>query len=147
MTVSNFNEGSLEGRVAELNNKITPIGTVSTAENSSGETTSDSTWTTIKTLSLVAGTYVVTGDLTFNTSSNGIRILILDTTESTVNLYDNSVLATGRADLSKTRIVTLMSIAGKSKRCGNVFIPFTASVASEPSEGIGAATPSPKKLK
>ena len=48
---------------------------------------------------------------------------------------------TASSDARKTVVDMVRRVAEK------VFIPFTASVASEPSEGIGAATPSPKKLK
>jgi len=93
--------------VEDLNKQIANIGTVSNADESSGVSASSSSWTTIKTLSLAKGTYVITGDLTFENNSNGIRIMILDTTETETNLYDNSVLASGRADLNKTRIFEL----------------------------------------
>lgn len=82
------------------------IGVVSTVDNTVNSVTS-STWTTISTLALGIGVYVITGDLWFTGNQSGIRIMILDTEESVVNSYDNSVLGTGRTDLNKTRILTL----------------------------------------
>jgi hypothetical protein len=90
-----------------LSDQIGNLGIISTADNSTGQSVSNATWTTIKTLELPAGTYIVTGDLSFDNNSTGIRILIIDTIESESNAFDNSVLASGRADLNKTRIISL----------------------------------------
>lgn len=106
ITTSNTSACS-DGGINALNSKMANIGTISSADEESGVSASSGSWTTIKTLSLAKGTYVITGDLTFTSDTNGIRIMILDTTETTTNLYDNSVLASGRADLNKTRILEL----------------------------------------
>ena len=47
----------------------------------------------------------------------------------------------------KLRIIRLISKPGDSSRYGKVFNPLRASLASEPRDGKGMATPRPRKLK
>lgn len=91
-----------QGKV--LSDSIEPIGSMYTKDDNGSA--DNGSFKTICTLTIPAGTYVIVGDLTFDTSNaTGIRILILDGTETSANNRMNSVLATGRADLSKTRII------------------------------------------
>ena len=82
------------------------IGVITNDEKGQSVSVATGTFVTIASISLSAGKYIVTGDIAFDsTSSTGIRILILAPTETNTNDYTNSVLASGRADLTKTRIV------------------------------------------
>jgi len=96
--------GGLNDVYSSLNSNL---GVITTDVNSSGTSVASATWVTIKTLELTAGVYVITGDLSFTSNEAGIRILLIDVTENSSNAYDNSVLASGRSDLNKTRIISL----------------------------------------
>ena len=67
-------------------------------------------FTTITTMTLPAGRYILVGALQFAyTGTTGIRICMLETSESSINNMSNSVLATGRATLNMSRIISLDS--------------------------------------
>lgn len=64
-------------------------------------------WLTLATHNLTKGIYIVVGDIWFSGNANGIRILMLDVTDTVANSKTNSVLGTGSSDLSKTRIIQI----------------------------------------
>lgn len=74
-------------------------------ESASNVTCASGTWTTVISQTFDAGTWIVIGCTGFGTSNTGIRVAMLtvNSTDATNN-YDNSVLATGRADLEKVKI-------------------------------------------
>ena len=89
-----------------LNGKIANIG----MEPNSGTSVSlaDSTWKTVAASQLQPGTYLVIGSVKFTGSSttNGQRFLIVDTSATAEsNSVSNSVVGTGRADISRARIM------------------------------------------
>lgn len=53
------------------------------------------------------GSYLIVVDMEYGTATQGNRILLVDTTETSSNNASNSVLAQGRAILEKTRVFTL----------------------------------------
>lgn len=54
-----------------------------------------------------SGSYMIVVDMEYGTATQGNRILLVDTTETSSNNASNSVLAQGRAILEKTRVFTL----------------------------------------
>lgn len=99
--------GSLGAQIKSLNDSFSAIGTSTSNELSTVSVTSG-TWVTIDTQAITkAGQYIVTGDITYGTASGGLRILMLETSESSTNSAVNSVLVEGRAALNKTRLMTL----------------------------------------
>ena len=96
--------GASQADFDSLSEQIGDIGTTDLPTSSTVQTTSG-TWVTVATKVLTPGTYIVIGDIFFDSNTNGIRILLLEESESTNNNCYNSFLCTGRADLSKARIL------------------------------------------
>ena len=67
------------------------------------------TFQTICRLVLPKGLYIISGDLDFSSNTSGIRILLLDTFEASLNTEQNCVLGTGRSTLNKVRLLNLTS--------------------------------------
>jgi hypothetical protein len=88
----------------ELNSNLNIItGRVTIPETNVGS----GTFVTLATISVNApGTYLIDADLAFP-AGDGIRILLVDATETDSNNPANSVLATGRASLQKIRMFSL----------------------------------------
>ena len=93
------------GLLKSVADEIDLTGTIYTSSGSG--TGSTSSFLTVATLSLPKGIYIIVGDAWWTSNANGIRILLIDTIESQANNIDNSVLGTGRSDLSKTRLLSL----------------------------------------
>ena len=105
--ISSIGNGTVTGGLSSLNDSLNAIGNIasSTAQTL---TVASGRWITFDTLTVIkTGKYIVTGDIDFSTNANGIRILLIDTTEGQNNNATNSVVTEGRGTLSKTRIVTL----------------------------------------
>ena len=104
---TNISATTVGDELSSLNNGLSNIGTYNdgTAESASVESGSFATVTTVAIPA--TGIYLVTGDISFGTDTNGSRILILSEVETSTNDVNNSVAATGRATLSKTRIMSL----------------------------------------
>lgn len=105
--ISSIGNGTITGGLSSLNDSLNAIGNIasSTAQTL---TVASGRWITFDTLTVIkTGKYIVTGDIDFSTNANGIRILLIDTTEGQNNNATNSVVTEGRGTLSKTRIVTL----------------------------------------
>ncbi len=100
--LSDFN-----GNMDKIDAAYEIIGTRSSSGALTVASVPASTWTNVCTLTLGAGIYVVTADAEYGSATDGIRILLLDTTETTQYYSANSVLGAGRAILSKTRIFVL----------------------------------------
>lgn len=62
---------------------------------------------TVCRLVLSKGLYIISGDLDFTANTSGIRILLLDVVEASLNTAKNSVLGTGRSALNKVRLLNL----------------------------------------
>lgn len=98
---------TLKTQIDSLNDSFSGIGSQS-GNNLTSKTVASGTWVTIDTLNVAkSGSYIITGDIDFASSSNGIRILLIDSEETSSNNANNSVLAQGRATLTKCRIVSL----------------------------------------
>ena len=106
-TASGYALDARQGKA--LNDSVSAIGVL---EQGSLKEVSVATGTfvTIDSMTVsVAGTYVITGDIDFKSSDVGVRVLILDVTETTANTANNSVAVSGRGGLNKTRLVRLNS--------------------------------------
>lgn len=92
--------------IQDLAEQIANIGMEPTSGTSAS--LADSTWKTVAASILQPGTYLVIGSVKFTGSSttNGQRFLIVDTSATVeANNVSNSVVGTGRADLSRARIL------------------------------------------
>ena len=102
-TVLNANWDKVDNGYGTLNSKTTPLYKET---NGSATSVANATWTTLAQATLPAGTWLIIGEADYSTDSTGIRILMLTYTASdTNNKPENSVLATGRAVLSRDRIL------------------------------------------
>lgn len=100
-TLSSSNLTSISGGA------FNDIGALSENFNIEDTSVSDSTFTTIKTFSVpVNGNYIITVNAGFEAGS-GIRILLVDVTETSSNNPRNSVLVEGRATLQKIMLLGL----------------------------------------
>lgn len=97
---------TITGAIAQHEQEINPLNSRLDYQTGS-KTVNTSTFTTIcsKTLPEGGGVFLIIGDLMFDTNTTGTRILVLEVDETTTNNVNNSVLGSGRADLSKTRIL------------------------------------------
>ena len=97
----------LNVKISGLNGSLSNIGTYNDGTSKSASVASGS-FTTVTTASIPAtGIYLITGDISFGTDTNGNKILILSDEETSTNDVSNSVAVSGRATLSKTRIMSL----------------------------------------
>lgn len=78
-------------------------------ENQTGVTLANSTFVTIASKSLTKGYYVITGTVQFSSDENGMRILILDNSETDTNTEINSIVVKGRGTLQKVRCMKVLS--------------------------------------
>ena len=102
-----YGSTDVESALNDLNTGLSNIGTlnVGTVESTS---VANGSFVTLATVAIPAdGIYLITGDIAFSTDTNGNRILILAESETSSNDVNNSVVAMGRATLSKTRIMSL----------------------------------------
>ena len=94
---------SVQAQLDTLNSKTTPL-----YKEISGSTTavSPSTWATLAQITLPAGTWLINGEVDYSLNQSGIRVLMITySATDTQNKPENSVLATGRAVLSRVRIL------------------------------------------
>ena len=78
-------------------------------ENQTGVTLANSTFVTIASKSLTKGYYVIAGTVQFSSDENGMRILILDNSETDTNTEINSIVVKGRGTLQKVRCMKVLS--------------------------------------
>ena len=98
---------SVQDQIDSLNSNLTNLLFMS-ERISNSVSVADSTFVTLATFTpTVAGYYLFTADCSYGESTSGIRILLVDAIETTTNTQINSVLATGRASLQKTRMFYL----------------------------------------
>lgn len=93
-----------QGKV--LNDKISNIK-VNNETTISASSVSSGSWKTMATITGLIGRYIFIVNMAYGTATEGIRVLMVDTTEGTTNDAANSVLASGRAVLQKVRAYTL----------------------------------------
>lgn len=95
-------------RVA-LNKVNTSVSTIaSTVSDDGTEDVSSGSWTTLASIELAAGDYIVMGSAQFASNSSGIRILIMSpNAEQANNDETNSVLGSGRSDLQRSNFYHL----------------------------------------
>lgn len=98
---------ALDARAGKsLNDSLGKIGTILTASAQS-VSVAPNTWVNAVLLeNLPKGKYIITASASFGSATDGIRILMIETFQSINNSEINSVLATGRAMLNKTRAIT-----------------------------------------
>ena len=106
--------GSENVAIGDINNNMDTIdqafGTLVNISSTTADTESVPTgsFKTLATFSpTVKGNYILVVSCAFGNDTNGIRILLVDTTETSSNTPTNSVLASGRASIEKTRIIGL----------------------------------------
>ena len=74
--------------------------------NGTSKSVANSTWQELAQITLPAGTWLIIGEADYSSNDTGIRILMITYTETdTQNKPENSVLSTGRAILSRQRIL------------------------------------------
>lgn len=95
--------------ISSLNTSLSVLGSVVTDEGTA--TIDNSKFVTLVSKTVEPGTYITVGNVWFYGNATGIRIMILDSVETTTNGVYNSVLGTGRSDLSKTRIFVFNTTA------------------------------------
>ena len=76
-------------------------------ENQTGVTLANSTFVTVASKSLTKGYYVIAGTVQFSSDENGMRILILDNSETDTNTEINSIVVKGRGTLQKVRCMKI----------------------------------------
>lgn len=101
--LGNVGNTSVQDQLDILNSNTTPL-----YKENNGATTavSPSTWETIAQITLPAGAWLIIGESDFSLNQSGIRVLMITySATDTANKPENSVLATGRAVLSRCRIL------------------------------------------
>lgn len=108
-TSSGLNATDVNAAIDEMSEKIEAIGGI-TEHDSPSVSVSSGTFATLESFSVPKGTYIII--TTFNqadSNQQGFRIGLIDRTETSANTSINSVLATGRATIQKTRVFVIPS--------------------------------------
>ena len=109
LPMSTTDPDKVADRIEALENKdiIDDFSTIT--ENQTGVTLANSTFVTVASKSLTKGYYVIAGTVQFSSDENGMRILILDNSETDTNTEINSIVVKGRGTLQKVRCMKIMS--------------------------------------
>lgn len=108
-TSSGLTATDVQGAIDEMSEKIEAIGEI-TEHDSPSVSVSSGTFATLESFSVPKGTYIII--TTFNqadSNQQGFRIGLIDRTETSANTSINSILATGRATIQKTRVFVIPS--------------------------------------
>ena len=101
----NGNMDIIDSAYDTLNSKFTTLETITLAEGTKALTSGS--FATFATRSFDPGTYLVVCTVSFQDATAGVRIVLIDTTETNNNYVGNSALASGRACLQYFRPITL----------------------------------------
>lgn len=108
-TSSGLTATDVNAAIDEMSEKIEAIGGI-TEHDSPSVSVSSGTFATLESFSVPKGTYIII--TTFNqadSNQQGFRIGLIDRTETSANTSINSILATGRATIQKTRVFVIPS--------------------------------------
>lgn len=96
------------GGLNDLGKRLNSTGGISSQIDIAGQNCQSGAFLTIAEFHpTVEGNYIIVADATYDGNADGIRILLVDVVETNQNTAANSVLASGRAALQKTRMFNL----------------------------------------